>query len=266
LPIRRLPGDRSRARLHITNKKPQGKFHKTHDTGLSCIATITSEKGEANFESNYKGETQTIIEEWKKKWEIPTVTYGVTNESKHFPDSSIEMRAMTIALRVWQLRIKDIRFKRVYDTTANTPDIPLTFVDAENDKLFSERPSTLAYAYFPTDNPIGGDITFNDSYNWTLTGESISAWKVDPEHYTKDSTVKLKGYNMVHTMIHELGHAIGLKHDEFNKDSVMHPFYNGKVVLSPTDVRRIQKFYGERKLSNRWIQYFRDRMLAGRIR
>jgi len=269
MPIRRLAGDRSR--VHIVNK-PKGKeslgiTHNASNTGLSCIMVEakTGDKIPA-FESNYKGETQTAIEEWKKKWERPVVTYGVTNESKHFPNSSIEMRAMTVALRVWQLRIKDIKFKRIYDTTTNTPDIPLTFIDAENDKLFSERPGVLAYAYFPTDSPIGGDVTFNDSYNWSLDGNPIPAWKVDPIHYTKDSPVKMKSYNMVHTMIHELGHGIGLRHDPHNNASVMYPYYNGKVELSASDVRRIQSFYGERKLHPRWVRYFRDRLLRGLVR
>lgn len=269
MPIRRLKGDRSRA--HIINKRKVkeslGITHDVTNTGLSCIMEEgkTGDKIPA-FESNYKGETQLKIEEWKKKWDYPIVSYGVTNESKHFPNSSIEMRAMTVALRVWQLRIKDIKFKRVYDTTAETPDIPLTFIDAENDKLFSERPGVLAYAYFPTDNPIGGDVTFNDSYNWSLDGAPIPAWKVDPVHYDKDSPVKMKSYNMVHTMIHELGHAIGLRHDPHNSSSVMYPFYNAKVQLSPSDVRRIQSFYGVRKMHSRWIQYFRDRLLRGIVR
>ncbi len=251
-----------RRRIHSV---PNDRREETKSTNLSCIMEEDPDHN-IGFQSNYEGESANAIAEWKHKWETNIVTYGVTNESKHFPNSSIENRAMTVALRVWGLRIKDIKFRRIRDTTAQTPDIPLTFIEAENDKLFTDRPSVLAYAYFPTNSPIGGDITFNESRHWSLDGAPIPAWRVDPIHYDKDSPVKMASYNMVHTMIHEIGHALGLKHDEYTRDAIMYPYYNGSVNLHTRDIERIQLFYGKRNISSRWTDYFARRLRMGIVR
>ena len=91
------------------------------------------------------------IEEWKHKWDPKRhhgrngkprkwgfVTYKVTNTSEHFPDDDFEDRALSIALRQWGLRCKDIRFKRIRDKNERA-DIEMRFVKAENDKLFREK-------------------------------------------------------------------------------------------------------------------------------
>ena len=221
-----------------------------------------------DFEFSYKE-----IEEWKHKWnptkyvdrngrerEFGMVTYKVTNTSEHFPDNNFEDKALTVALRQWGLRTKDIRFKRIRDKSIRA-DIEMKFTKAEDDQMFKERPSTLAYAYFPNGQAIGGDITFNDSIIWSMKGESINAHEVYPDKYPPRTKTKLKTYNIIHTLLHECGHAIGLKHCSENKDCIMYPYYNGKVVLHNHDIERIQTFYGKRKLHSRLIQILRKRML-----
>ena len=213
------------------------------------------------------------IDEWKHKWNPKKhhgrngkprkwgfVTYKVTNTSEHFPDDDFEDRALSIALRQWGLRCKDIRFKRIRDKNEKA-DIEMRFVKAENDKLFRERPSTLAYAYFPNGAQIGGDITFNDSVIWSMRGEKRNAHEVYPDKYPTNTKTKLRTYNMIHTLMHECGHAIGLKHCQEHKDCIMYPYYNGRVTLHDHDVGRIQSFYGKRSTNNRVISYFRKRML-----
>ena len=49
-----------------------------------------------------------------------------------------------------------------------------------------------AHAYFPSDNPIGGDVWLNNSYSPNLTQSN--------------------GSDGFHTLLHEIGHALGLKH------------------------------------------------------
>ena len=211
------------------------------------------------------------IQEWKHKWqpkkyknrrgkvrEFGYITYKVTNGSKHFPDDKFEDKALTIALRQWGLRTNDIRFKRIRTGTA---DIEMNFVERKDDKLFRDKPGTLAYAYFPNGQKIGGDITFNDSVIWTTNGKSLNAHKVYPDKYPPHTKTKLRTYNIIHTLLHECGHAIGLKHCEEHKTCIMYPYYNGRVVLHNHDVSRIQSIYGARTLSSRIIDIFRKRML-----
>jgi hypothetical protein len=234
---------------------------------IFCIVKDNDEQFDTNIDMDFSYNT---IEEWKHKWNPPRasgrkgskrdygyVTYKVTNESKHFPNSKFEDKALAIALRQWGLRTKDIRFKRV----TGTADIEMKFADKKDDRFFRDKPSTLAYAYFPNGQKIGGDITFNDSVIWTTNGKPVNAHKVFPDKYPPNTRTKLRTYNMVHTLLHECGHAIGLKHCQQHKDCIMYPYYNGKVQLHNHDVQRIQLIYGARSLSKRITEYFRKRML-----
>jgi hypothetical protein len=227
-----------------------------------CIVRDNDEEFDTNIDMDF---SYAAIEEWKHKWnpkkvrrrKYGYVTYRVTNESKHFPNSKFEDKALAIALRQWGLRTQDIRFKRV----TGTADIEMKFADKQDDKFFRDKPSTLAYAYFPNGQKIGGDITFNDSVIWTTNGKPVNAHKVFPDKYPPNTRTKLRTYNMVHTLLHECGHAIGLKHCQQHKDCIMYPYYNGKVRLHNHDVQRIQLIYGARRTSQRIIEYFRKRML-----
>jgi len=217
------------------------------------------------FEDNLDEFQASTIEEWKHKWEpvkkdgkdYGYVTYKVINESQHFPSSKFEDKALTIALRQWGLRTKEIRFKRIRSGTA---DIEMNFVRKEDDKFFRDRPTTLAYAYFPNGRKIGGDITFNDSVVWSTNGKSVNAHKVDPQNYPPHTKTKIRTYNIIHTLLHECGHAIGLKHCPDHKTCIMYPYYNGRVVLHEHDVERIQSIYGKRGLANYIVNYFRARV------
>ena len=234
---------------------------------IFCIVNDNDDQFDTNIDMDF---SYNAIEEWKHKWTPKSsvgrkgskrtygyVTYKVTNESVHFPNDRFEDKALAIALRQWGLRTNDIRFKRVRSGTA---DIEMQFLTKANDKMFRDKPGTLAYAYFPNGQKIGGDITFNDSVIWTTNGKPVNAHKVFPDKYPPNTKTKLRTYNMVHTLLHECGHAIGLKHCEQHKDCIMYPYYNGRVRLHNHDVQRIQSIYGVRKLSQRIIDYFRKRM------
>ena len=235
---------------------------------IFCIVNDSDDKFDCNIDMDF---SYNAIEEWKHKWTPKKavgrkgskraygyVTYKVTNGSKHFPDSKFEDKALAIALRQWGFRTMDIRFKRLRTGTA---DIEMKFASKSDDKLFRDKPGTLAYAYFPNGQKIGGDITFNDSVIWTTNGKRVNAHEVFPDKYPPNTKTKLRTYNMVHTLLHECGHAIGLKHCQQHKDCIMYPYYSGRVLLHNHDVERIQLMYGKRKLLKQIIDYFRKRML-----
>ena len=229
---------------------------------------------EVDFESNINLDfSYAEIDEWKHKWDPKKhvdrngiakdwgfVTYKVVNTSVNFPENTFEDTALAIALRQWGFRTNDIRFKRIRDKGIRA-DIEMRFLKKDDDKMFKERPSTLAYAYFPNGTQIGGDITFNDSVLWSTNGKPVNAHKIYPDKYPPHTKTKLRTYNIIHTLLHECGHAIGLKHCQQHKDCIMYPYYNGRVVLHNHDVERIQKFYGNRNLKSRIIDYFRKRMM-----
>ena len=183
---------------------------------------------------------------WKHKWNKQTVTYALQKDTEDIEGRRIEERAVNLAFLTWNieipLKLKSVRGRK-------TPDIYINFVHAKNDAYLKNKKNVLAYAYFPKTSK-QGKIVFNEDYLWTVNGKPILAWKVD-SRYDKSSRTKLRSYNMVHVLIHELGHSLGLTHDVSDKRSVMWWQYNGQMNLSVYDINRICEKYGRRKWSGR---------------
>ncbi|MDH3696192.1 MAG: matrixin family metalloprotease [Nitrosopumilus sp.] len=53
----------------------------------------------------------------------------------------------------------------------------------------------------------------------------------------------------MHTLIHEIGHSMGLTHSEGSglERTVMYPFYNEQLDLTDYDIDRIVAVYGSRQ-------------------
>ena len=165
---------------------------------------------------------------WKHKWDKQTVTYALQKDTEDIEGRRIEERAVNLAFLTWNieipLKLKSVRGRK-------TPDIYINFVHAKNDAYLKNKKNVLAYAYFPKTSK-QGKIVVNEDYLWTVNGRNNS-------------------YNMVHVLIHELGHSLGLTHDVSDRNSVMWYQYNGRMNLTKYDINRICEKYGRRKFSGR---------------
>ncbi len=207
---------------------------------MSCKCELLSDRNKIIAREDIED-----IDEWPHKWDHQEISYRLNNYTSDFNNQKWQERAVTVALRAWQLRTP-LKFRR-----ERNPDTHVDFnVSFEDLAHFDNRKGVLAHAYFPGQGDISGDCHINDEWNWRAT--------------TKFQT--LSKPPMVPILIHEFGHSLGLRHDTIDKASIMYPSFNlgeEKDSLGPRDVTRIQDIYGERILSNRWIEYFKTRRRLG---
>ena len=208
-----------------------------------CQATADKKKGRIIA---FK-EIGANITEWPHSWPDGEVSYRLNSYSTDFSERN-QIRAITVALRAWQLRINKIRFRR-----ERNPDVTVDFdVSFEPASHFNSS-NILAHAYFPGQGDISGDVHINDNWTW-VSGVHLADMAHPP---------------VVPIMIHEFGHSLGLAHDTATSSQnteIMYPSFNlgrKKTTLGPNDIYRIQERYGYRTLSQRIIDYFANRRALG---
>jgi hypothetical protein len=108
-----------------------------------------------------------------------------------------------------------------------TPVTPLTLIIAPILRMNSIIVLTLRSI------GLAGDIHFDDDEIWTINGEQ------DTTDYTW-------------TALHEIGHALGLRHSR-EQDAVMWPWFTGykpDTRLTQDDISGIQAIYGETNINH----------------
>lgn len=208
------------------------------------LCEAIAKKGKIVFTENL----ETGINEWPHSWPDGTVTYRLNNYSTDFSARN-QLRAVTVALRAWQLRINKLKFRR-----ERNPDVTVDFDVSFEPKDHFSFDSIFAHAYYPGQGDISGDVHINDGgWEWT-SGVHLSNLARPP---------------LVPIMIHEFGHSLGLVHDtNINSQltEIMYPSFNlgrKKTRLGPRDIFRIQERYGYRNLSQRILDYFMRRRELG---
>ena len=208
-------------------------------------------------ELNGKVEFVSEQTEWQHKWEKDVLTYDIEyHESLKLISKRQLKRAVNLAVSTWNFEIP-LKFKSAWNTQA---DIEIRFKTKDEDKYFKDRPSVLAYAYYPGQGKASGKVVFNASYIWDLKGKGISGKNAIKKGLVDNAypTNILKTYNLYAVLIHELGHTLGLKHDISGaKDGadIMDAYYSvTNLDLSDRDIYRIRVKYGQR-VYNRFIWY-----------
>ena len=209
--------------------------------------------------------SETTQEEWPHKWANKIMYYDVTDTCRTLNYKKVK-KALNFAMTTWDLEI-DITFKPYWWLDSGVPAVGLPeanlnidFKSADEDNYFKDRPSVLAYAYFPGQGSVSGKVVFNNEYIWSLDGKPISGKDAKKKGWVNpytDDNVSIKTWNIIHVLIHELGHSLGLKHDAHNDTAdVMDAYYSGKLELSDWDIIRIRLKYPARVFS-RWSHYGR---------
>ena len=213
----------------------------------------------------FSEDTQT---EWPHKWPNNTMYYDVIGVCRTMSIKSVR-KALNLAMTTWDLEI-DVTFKPSWFWHQHIKaNLTINFIGSDDDDFFSERPSVLAYAYFPGQGDVSGKVVFNDDYIWTTNGKPISGKNAKAKGLVEfaDDTSSLKTYNIIQVLIHELGHSLGLKHDAHHDTSdVMDAYYDGKTIhLSDWDIYRIRLKYPAR-VFRRWHHYSRLKRAIRRIK
>lgn len=200
-------------------------------------------------------------DEWDGKWEKDVMYYSVIDKPRTMSQKQVR-KALNYAMTTWDLEIP-ITFKPYWwGAPVDKPDLTIEFKSKKEDHYFVEKPSVLAYAYFPNQGSVSGKVVFNDEYMWTFQGKGITAGEALRRDWITGTTNPeniLRTYSVIAVLIHELGHSLGLRHDvtgNYDGVDVMDAYYSGvnRFELSDRDIYRIVDKYGNRIYSN-WRKY-----------
>uniref|UniRef100_A0A452RS40 Peptidase metallopeptidase domain-containing protein n=1 Tax=Ursus americanus TaxID=9643 RepID=A0A452RS40_URSAM len=166
---------------------------------------------------------QYVLTDRTPRWEHTHLTYRIENYTPDLPRADVDS-AMEKAFRLWS-NVSPLTFTKIFEGQA---DIMISFVwgDHGDSYPFGRPANTLAHAFLPG-RGIGGDVHFDEEKRWTSD---------------------FRNFNLYYVAAHEVGHSLGLGHDN-DIGSLMFPSYNSyrDVLLSQRDISAIQALYGPSK-------------------
>ena len=165
------------------------------------------------------------------RWQVKKLTYRINKYPSSFrlTKSQVDLTVRK-AFDMWQ-EVTELTFDRKESGSVNI-EIRFEKYEHGDGDPFDGAGGTLAHAYFPQ---FGGDVHVDDTEYWSID--------------------EYKGTNLLQTMVHELGHSLGLSHSDV-RDAIMAPFYRGwdpNFKLNADDKRAIQALYGKKRDSPREI-------------
>ena len=209
---------------------------------VKCECMAQPDKNGILFKDGIEG-----ITEWPMSKNFPEgeVSYRLNNFSQDFA-TNWQIRAVTVAFRTWQWRIKKLKFRREFNMTAHV-DADIWWRPAE----FFSSPNVFAHAWYPGQGEISGNCEINDSWDY-VPGVHLSRMNHPP---------------LVPILIHEFGHSvIGLTHDPTSNKEIMYPSFSigsKKTVLGSNDIWRAQERHGKRTVPQFILDYFMNRRQLG---
>lgn len=161
------------------------------------------------------------------KWPSNNLTYRFVNGTSDLAGEA-ERDIVRQAFDIWA-EVTPLRFTEVSGSASADFLISWVTGDHGDGSPFDGPGHVLAHAFFPPPvNPhpgIAGDLHFDDAEMWKAVGET-------------------GGIDLLTVAIHELGHALGLRHS-MDRDAIMFPTYRGpRHTLGDDDVEGIQSIYG----------------------
>lgn len=159
------------------------------------------------------------------RWQVKQLSYRILKYPAPGRLSNTDVdKAVKEAFDMWEA-VTDLTFVR---KSSGSVHIEIRFDRYEHGDgdPFDGPGGTLAHAYFPQ---FGGDMHIDDSEHWSVQS--------------------FKGTNLKQTIVHELGHSLGLSHSD-KREAVMAPFYRGwdpYLKLSGDDKNAVQALYGPKR-------------------
>jgi hypothetical protein len=159
------------------------------------------------------------------------ITYSYSNllDGTFLLITPTELRQATEeALRVWA-GYAPLHFIERIDSGPAVSDLPYTAGSHPQIRIGHHESAELAHAYFPGQEGLAGDVHVASGVPWSVgTGH----------------------WNFLETITHELGHSLGLSHEDV-EPAILNPSYPthrfgglGTAHLYPSDIRALQAIYG----------------------